>query len=148
MNHDEKDAGLKVVDRRAFDESGAPRTVEETVAEAAPVPPPPPQTPAAETSAPKTETGGAPRGSLQQLSFGHFCLSLAGSTQVALGLIPNPQTNLTTKDLGAARQTIDLLGMLQEKTKGNLTTEEAGLLEELLYTLRMQYIEVTKPKVP
>jgi len=79
-----------------------------------------------------------------QIDFVTFVLSLASSVQVHLGRVPNPETKATAKNLELARQTIDILTMLGEKTKGNLTPEESQLMEHLLYDLRMQYVEVSQ----
>lgn len=81
---------------------------------------------------------------LPEMDFSTFVLSLATSAQVHLGVLPNPVTGKPEKDLQVAKQTIDILGMLEEKTKGNLTQEEARLLEHLLYDLRMMYVELSK----
>ena len=59
---------------------------------------------------------------------------------IALGEMPHPATNQPHPDPEQARYLIDLLGMLQEKTKGNLNPEEANLLENILYELRMKYV--------
>jgi len=60
-----------------------------------------------------------------------------------LGAIPDPETNESTTNLPLARQSIDILTMLHDKTKGNLTEEEEELFENLLYDLRLRYIEKT-----
>jgi hypothetical protein len=57
-----------------------------------------------------------------------------------LGSIPNPQTNLTVQSLPTAKEMIDILGILKEKTKGNLTTEEQALFDSILFNIRMQYV--------
>jgi hypothetical protein len=62
---------------------------------------------------------------------------------MALGEVPNPATGQPQADLEQARYLIDILGMLQEKTHGNLTSEESTLLEDLLYELRMKYVAQT-----
>jgi len=62
---------------------------------------------------------------------------------IGLGQVPNPNTNKTEEDLPQAKFLIDTLGMLKEKTKGNLTPEEINFLENLLYELRMSYISKT-----
>ncbi len=62
---------------------------------------------------------------------------------MALGEVPNPATGEPHADLEQARYLIDILGMLQEKTHGNLTAEESVLLEDLLYELRMKYVAQT-----
>lgn len=76
--------------------------------------------------------------------FSFFITSLSLQASIALGQIPNPATNQKGEDFAQAKFLIDTLGMLQEKTKGNLNTEEANLLENLLYELRMSYISKTK----
>jgi hypothetical protein len=80
---------------------------------------------------------------LPTLDFATFVLGLIGTAYVHLGDSPNlegqPERNLTM-----ARQDIDLLGLLQEKTKGNLTGDEERLLEQALCDLRMRYVEVTR----
>jgi hypothetical protein len=82
-----------------------------------------------------------------ELDFNFFITTLALQTSIALGQVPNPATNEKQEDLTQARFLIDTLGMLKEKTKNNLTIEETNLLENLLYELRMQYIEkMNKPK--
>jgi hypothetical protein len=80
---------------------------------------------------------------LPSLDFSTFVLSIIGSAYVHLGDAPNPEGQ-PERNLVLARQDIDLLGILQEKTKGNLTGEEERLLEHALYDLRMRFIEVSK----
>jgi hypothetical protein len=60
-----------------------------------------------------------------------------------LGEIEDPISQQTAKNLPLAKQTIDLIGMLKEKTKGNLTPEEAKLIENILFDLRMRYVKAT-----
>jgi uncharacterized protein YjaG (DUF416 family) len=76
--------------------------------------------------------------------FNFFITTLALQASIALGHIPNPATNKKEEDLFQAKFLIDTLGMLKEKTKGNLITEETNLLENLLYELRTQYISKAK----
>jgi hypothetical protein len=71
-------------------------------------------------------------------------LSLASTAQMGLGIAAHPGTGKAEKNLPQARHAIDLLGMLQEKTKGNLSGEEVKLLEAVLQDLRMGYVEVAK----
>lgn len=78
------------------------------------------------------------------LDFMTFVISLASSVHVHLGKMANPGTEKTEKNLVLARQTIDLLGLLQEKTKGNLTEDEAKVLEHVLTDLRLQFVEANK----
>lgn len=76
----------------------------------------------------------------KQTDFTFFISSLSMQALIALGEIPHPATNQPHPDPEQARYLIDLLGMLQEKTKGNVSAEEAGLLENVLYELRMKYV--------
>ncbi len=83
---------------------------------------------------------------LPELDFSAFIFSLATTAQVGLGVIPNPQTNLQVRNLPAAKQMIDIIGMLKEKTTGNLTQDEQALVDSILYNLRMQYIKTLERK--
>ena len=82
-----------------------------------------------------------------QLDFNAFVISLGSSALIHLGLAPDPQNQTKqAPDLSLAQQSIDLLALLQEKTRGNLTAEEAPLLQGLLYDLRMKYVDVARTK--
>lgn len=81
---------------------------------------------------------GAP---LPEVTMATFIFSLSSSALVHLGEIPEPETNRTSVDLPIAKQIIDTLGMLQEKTKGNLDQDEERLLKSVLYDLRMRYVQ-------
>ncbi|MCM8789640.1 MAG: DUF1844 domain-containing protein [Candidatus Omnitrophica bacterium] len=72
--------------------------------------------------------------------FKFFVTTLALQASIALGVVPNPATNQKKEDSAQAKFLIDTLGLLKEKTKGNLTQEESAFLEDVLYELRMQYI--------
>ena len=75
------------------------------------------------------------------LSFAGFIISLATTAAVHFGDIADPGTGQQNEpNLPAARQMIDLIAMLQEKTRGNLTADEARLVDDLLYELRMRAI--------
>ena len=76
-----------------------------------------------------------------EVTFSAFVYSLSTSALVHLGEIPEPITEKMDKNLPLAKQTIDILGILQEKTKGNLTPEEENLLNSFLYDLRMRYVK-------
>jgi hypothetical protein len=77
-----------------------------------------------------------------RISFAGFVISLATTAAVHFGDIPDPQTGERHEaDLVAAHQMIDLISLLQEKTKGNLTPEESKLVDDLLYELRMRYVQ-------
>jgi hypothetical protein len=73
------------------------------------------------------------------LDFSTFVISLASSAQVNLGAIPHPETNQTSQNFPAAKQMIDILGILKEKTKGNLTEAESSLLDQVLFNLHLHY---------
>jgi hypothetical protein len=76
------------------------------------------------------------------ITFPSFILSLATTAAVHFGDIADPNTGKTAEpDLAAARQMIDLIALLQDKTKGNLTAEEAKLVDDLLYELRMRFVQ-------
>lgn len=80
---------------------------------------------------------------LPSLDFSTFVLGIIGSAYVHLGDAPSPDGG-DAKDLELARQDIDLLGVLQDKTRGNLTGDEERLLTQALTDLRMRYVEVTR----
>ncbi len=91
------------------------------------------------------ETGGqrasAQEGPLPEIDFTHFIFSLSTSALIQLGEVQDPFTQTTAKNLPLAKQTIDLIGILKEKTKGNLTPEEGKLIESVLFDLRMRYVK-------
>jgi len=73
-------------------------------------------------------------------AFSTFLLSLSTSVLVCLGELPDPVSNEKSTNLPLAKQTIGIIEMLNEKTKGNLNEEEEKLIESILYDLRMKYI--------
>jgi hypothetical protein len=76
------------------------------------------------------------------VSFAGFVLSLATTAAVHFGDLADPNTGEhEPPDLAAAHQMIELIALLQEKTKGNLTSDEAKLVDDLLYELRMRYVQ-------
>ena len=83
------------------------------------------------------------------INFIAFVLSLAHTTAVHLGDTEDPVSGRKIEPhLPAAQQMIDILSLLEEKTRGNLTAEERQLLEQLLYELRVRFVEVSKAGVP
>ncbi|MDO8426337.1 MAG: DUF1844 domain-containing protein [Deltaproteobacteria bacterium] len=75
------------------------------------------------------------------LDFSTFILSLSTSVLMNLGLIENPVTKKTEEEPEVAKQTIDLISLLQEKTKGNLSEQESRLIEDMLHELRLLYVK-------
>lgn len=129
--------GFKVADRRRFSETGEPRDeapgVDRTSAGAV----------QSESRAPSgASEPGAERGAPPApITFATFILSLSTQALAHLGDIPDPIERATRIDLEAARELIDIIGMLREKTRGNLDREEAAQLDESLYALRMRYVD-------
>ena len=79
---------------------------------------------------------------LPGISFAGFVISLATTAAVHFGDIADPHTGERQEpDLVAAHQMIDLISLLQDKTKGNLTADEAKLVDDLLYELRMRFVQ-------
>jgi len=129
----EERRGFQVKDRRRFSDSGEARPdVAEETAE------PPPRPAAAESAAPGTAPADEP------VTFSTFVLGLSTQALLHLGEIPNPMTRALERDLGAAKHVIDILGILQEKTRSNLEPGEESLLDSVLYDLRMRYVELVR----
>jgi hypothetical protein len=83
----------------------------------------------------------AQEGPLPEIDFTSFIFSISTSVLIQLGEIQDPFTQKSVKNLPLAKQTIDLIGMLKEKTKGNLTPEEERIIEYILYDLKMKYVK-------
>ena len=83
----------------------------------------------------------AQEGPLPEIDFTNFILSLSTSALIQLGEIQDPFTQKSTKNLPVAKQTIDLVSMLKEKTKGNLSREEEKVIDYVLYDLRIRYVK-------
>jgi hypothetical protein len=80
----------------------------------------------------------------QALSFTAFVLSLASTAAIHFGDLPEPSTGQPMpQNLDAASQMIEILGLLEQKTRGNLTAEERQVLEQVLYELRMRFVEAS-----
>ena len=83
---------------------------------------------------------------LPSLDFATFVLSLSHGALVHLGDAPDPSGHVSQPNLELARQTVDLLALLEEKTRGNLTGQEEHVLSQALYDLRLRFVEVMKKK--
>lgn len=95
------------------------------------------------------ESGTSPEGdptdeSLPTIDFATFIMSLSHSALMHLGEAPHPEDDKVEVDLPLAKQTIDLLGLLEERTKGNLTGAEERLMTQILFDLRLRYVEQVK----
>jgi len=117
----ESERGFKVEDHRRFDAEGEPR---ESAKDEAP----------GASRSPCDDQSGA----LPEIDFSTFILSLVTSAMMHLGEAPHPDGK-QQKDPALAKQTIDIIGLLRDKTQGNLTPEETQLLEEVLFDLRLRY---------
>ena len=100
------------------------------------------------TDAEQADAGGTSSqyGQLPPATFSVLVSMMSTQAMVALGMLPNPVTQKAESDLGLARHFIDLLTVLEEKTQGNLTTEESVPLNTALTSLRMAFIELSKQK--
>jgi hypothetical protein len=147
---------FKVVDRRRFTDAGDRREgvedrVESVEAKKAepPVPgqkAPPPSAPQSAPEPKKEAQSSAPRPS--GLTFALFVQSLAQQSLMALGMMPWPDTGLVEPRPDQARETIDLLDILAEKTQGNLSPEEEQILGGVLPELKMAYLQISQGPPP
>jgi hypothetical protein len=81
---------------------------------------------------------------MSDLSFTAFVISLASSAAIHFGDLPDPESGeVSAPNLEGAQQMIDILTLLEEKTRGNLTAEERQVLEQVLYELRMRFVQVS-----
>jgi Domain of unknown function (DUF1844) len=88
-------------------------------------------------------------GDRPQVTFVAFIFSLASNAAVHFGDLPDPMTNeRRPADLAAAGQLIDIIAMLEEKTRGNLTAEERQMMDQVLFELRMRFVEAKKNESP
>jgi hypothetical protein len=130
--------GFTVQDRRRFSpETGEAR---ENAPETANTPPP---ESAAQPVTAAHETAQEP---LPEINFSTFIISLSTQALMHLGEIADPLSGKVTKEIPVAKQMIDIIGMLKDKTKGNLNPGEERLTEEILFDLRMKYVEAVKKK--
>jgi hypothetical protein len=90
---------------------------------------------------------GAPgaEGEPSEVTFIGFVLSLAATTALHFGDMPNPETGRPDEpNVQAASHLIEILGLLEQKTRGNLTAEERSVLDQVLYELRLRFVEAVK----
>jgi hypothetical protein len=127
-----KDSGFVVKDKRLFAEADEPRREEEVKPSAAEETPKPQETP---------ETAANQEADYPAVNFTNFVFSLSTSALFHFGDFPDSEGGKTQKNLPAAKQTIDILDMLNEKTKGNLDENENKLIQSVLYELKMRYVK-------
>jgi hypothetical protein len=132
------DSGFKVVDRRPFSVDGTRREDAQNETEQ-------PEA-SAKAPAPSRDVDREPESYLEPEGSGFETLVsyLSTTAMFQLGVLPGPGGERIPPDMGNARRTIDLLDVLQEKTRGNLTSAESRFLEDVLYELRLSYVEVEK----
>lgn len=130
--------GFTVQDRRRFSpETGEVRDESHQQTEAAPAK----EGPSA-AEAPKTDEAQP----LPEINFSTFIISLSTQALMHLGEIANPLSGQIEADTAVAKQMIDIIGMLREKTRGNLNAGEDRLMEDILFDLRMKYVEAVKKR--
>ena len=144
---EEKGRGFKVEDRRRFSPEGElkpePKTAPAQAAEkpsAAFVAEEAAAVRQAEAEA-EAAAEAAYEGSRETITFASFIVGLSTEALAFLGEMPNPATGEHQADLRAAEQIIDIIGILREKTRGNLDSDEESLMDAILFDLRMKYVE-------
>ena len=148
---EENQGSFKVTDRRLFNADGTLRE-DALIEEAAPAPPPEPQ-PAVSSGSAQTQgqfaAATAPElqpepedAEPERTMFNEFLMGIASSAFIYLGLVEHPATGRRQVDMTAAKESIDMLVMLREKTKGNLTRGEEKFFDDLLSDLKRQYVSM------
>ncbi len=135
MSKEEEEQGFRVTDKRGFREDGESSAKASEKAEENPANE---QSSASESTFPGKEVPPRP-----PIDFPSYILSYYTQGLVLLGEVPNPYTNKKEEDMESARHTIEILSMLEQKTKGNLSSEEQQLLGSVLYELRMKFMAKT-----
>ena len=150
---EENQVSFKVTDRRLFNADGTLRE-DALIEEAAPAPSPEPHPAVSSGSAqPQRQFAAATAPELQpepedaepeRTMFNEFLMGIASSAFIYLGLVEHPATGRRQVDMTAAKESIDMLVMLREKTKGNLTHGEEKFFDDLLSDLKMQYVSMRR----
>jgi len=146
----EQTKGFKVEDRRRFSAEGElkpeHRGTEKAEAQTSAAPREAEAAAGGERSsrgheAQTSKASAQPREAAPEISFATFVVGLSTQALVHLGELPDPHTNQPAADLPAAQQLIDIIAMLENKTRGNLDHDEQAMLEAILFELRMKYVE-------
>ena len=165
----EEQPNFKVTDRRLFNADGSPRELapeekpepQAVVAQEAAAAAPAPESEAPPETEVPVSAGATPAEAEEEFSeedladardpasFVSFVMSIASNAASALGMMEHPVTHQREVDVELGKHWIDILGMMQKKTAGNLTPQEKRMLEGLLADLRMQYVSlVNSPQQP
>jgi hypothetical protein len=135
---EKKDRPFVIRDKRMFAEAGDVRRDEEPPPEVKPVETQSePERRASEKEVPEAP----PEEAFPETNFINFVLSLSTTAMYHFGDFPDPVSQKAQRNLAAAKQTIDILGMLRSKTEGNLDDNEKSLMDGLLFELRMRYVK-------
>jgi hypothetical protein len=138
MSKEQEEQGFRITDKRGFRENGEPVAPEEQPDGKEE------KTPAVEQPSSKEETPPERESSaMPPIDFPSYILSYYTQGCVLLGEVPNPITNKKEEHIEEAKHIVDILSMLEQKTKGNLSKEETQLLESVLYELRMKFMAKT-----
>jgi len=129
----DEETGIRIIDRRRFDSQGKERGDEE-------------QQIVNHEPEKATEKNEVNMDDADGISFSSLIMSLATQTLMQLGEMDSQSGLAVPVDLDGAKQTIEILGMLQKKTKGNLSKEEDQLLEEVLHNLKLGFVKVAQRK--
>ncbi len=145
----ENQKGFRVVDRRRFTAEGEAR--QDGPAEPPPAPPraePPPQRgrPEPKEREPEARPPQGPAAGEPGLDFLSFAASLATNALAAMGALPEAQARGLPRSPELAKEYIDILAMLQQKTRGNLTREEDQALQQMLTELRLHFVEASRAR--
>jgi hypothetical protein len=139
---EDKQDGFKVMDRRRFDESGNERSEGSSRS-------------SSQADSRRANSSASPQAdeeagatshttALAEITFGSFIFSIAHQALMQMGEVPPPPGVDLPKDVEGARQTIDIIAMLDRKTKGNLDQEEQRLMTDVLHNLRMCFVKNIK----
>ena len=150
-------SGIKIVDRRRFTAEGDTRAEAASIADPVKPPSPPPAVPKAAPAASASVAAAA--GSQAAPAAGgqaaagpsallQFIAQLATTAMAAMGVLPPAQSRGVPVNFQMAQDYLEIIAMLQERTRGNLTVEEDTTLQSILIDLRLQFVDVTQPPPP
>ncbi|MCX5850009.1 MAG: DUF1844 domain-containing protein [Deltaproteobacteria bacterium] len=135
MEENKKESGFVVKDKRLFDESGKERSEEKAQSQSVK------KNPEVQENSQTAQTETKQDFDYPPITFTNFVLSLSTSALFHFGDFPDSEGGEIQKNLPAAKQTIDILDMLNEKTKGNRDENENKLIQSVLYELKMRYVK-------